>query len=118
MKLPSLLKTPANKRFYIEPRYYDPIKEDIEQRTERIKQIMEVKEAEKAAGLETGSRIQGSFSRDSYFKKSKMGALRFSLMLFLAGGAVGYLYYGNPALYTMMFIVLAYYLYRRLSGRT
>ena len=37
MKLPSLTRLPKNRRFNFQPRYYDPIKEEIEERTSRIK---------------------------------------------------------------------------------
>lgn len=37
MKLPSLVKIPRNKRFEFRPRYYDPIKEELLERVEKIK---------------------------------------------------------------------------------
>lgn len=37
MKIPSIFRLPQHKRFTYVPRYYDPIKEDIVNRTERIK---------------------------------------------------------------------------------
>ena len=42
MKFPSLSRIPKNKRFNFEPRYYDPIKEDIQNRTERIDVVLGV----------------------------------------------------------------------------
>ena len=41
MKLPSIFKTASHQRFSIKPRYYDPIKEEIEERTSRIKKELE-----------------------------------------------------------------------------
>ena len=41
MKLPSIFKTASHQRFAIKPRYYDPIKEEIEERTSRIKKELE-----------------------------------------------------------------------------
>ena len=32
MKFPSLIKIPRHQRFHLKPRYYDPIKEDVENR--------------------------------------------------------------------------------------
>lgn len=116
MKFPSLLKTPANKRFSIEPRYYDPIKEDIENRTDRIKKMLEAREAEEASGHT--SRIQGSFSRYSQHRNTKTGALRFAIMLFLSMGLLGYWFFGELALYTIMVIALGSYLFKRLRDRT
>ena len=40
MKLPSFVKLPGHKKFTITPRYYDPIKEEILERTEMIKREM------------------------------------------------------------------------------
>ena len=40
MKLPSFIKLPGHKKFTITPRYYDPIKEEIMERTEAIKRKM------------------------------------------------------------------------------
>lgn len=37
MKLPSLVKIPKYKRFEFRPRYYDPVKEELEERVEKIK---------------------------------------------------------------------------------
>ena len=115
MKFPSLLKTATNKRFSIQPRYYDPVKEDIEYRTDRIKRMMNAKEIEGESISESG--IQGSFSRDSYYKQQKPNALRFSIMILLAAGAIGYLFYGNSALYIMMSLIVAYYLYKKIRPR-
>ncbi len=115
MKFPSLLKIPTNNRFTIQPRYYDPIKEDIENRTDRIKKIAELKKSEKLKGGEQyDSSIHGAFGRDSYYKQKGMGALRFSIMVFLTAGAIGYYLYGNVSLYVMMVVGAAFYLYKKI----
>ena len=41
MRFPSLFRTPRHQKFHIEPRYYDPIKEEIAERTERIRKEMD-----------------------------------------------------------------------------
>ncbi len=115
MKFPSLLKTQTNKRFSIQPRYYDPVKEDIENRTDRIKRMIDVKNIEGENVPESG--IHGSFSRGSYYKHQKSNALRFSIMILLSAGAIGYLFYGNSALYIMMSLILAIYLYKKIRLR-
>ena len=38
MKLPSLSKLPKYRRFDFQPRYYDPVKEELQERVERITQ--------------------------------------------------------------------------------
>ena len=40
MKLPSFVRLPGHKKFNITPRYYDPIKEEIVERTEMIRREM------------------------------------------------------------------------------
>ncbi|GAB4326843.1 MAG: hypothetical protein OHK0038_00310 [Flammeovirgaceae bacterium] len=46
MKVPSIFKLPQHKRFHFTPRYYDPIKEDIANRTAFIKKQLEAEGAE------------------------------------------------------------------------
>ena len=116
MKFPSLLKTQTNKRFSIQPRYYDPIKEDIENRTHRIKKIHELKKKENVQGADSESSIHGAFSRDSYYKQKGTGSLRFSIMVFLTATAVGYYLYGNISLYVMMALAAAYYFYKKMQS--
>jgi len=116
MKFPSLLKIPSNKRFSIQPRYYDPVKEDIEVRTHRIIKIHELKKKENVEGIGSESSIHGAFSRDSYYKQKGIGSLRFSIMVFLTAGAIGYYLYGNTSLYIMMALAAAYYFYRKMQS--
>jgi len=117
MKFPSLLKIPTHKRFSIQPRYYDPIKEDIEYRTYRIKKMMEIKEKMSKEGDGTyESKILGSFSRESIHIKKNTGALRFSIMIFLSAGALGYLFYGNVSLYVMIALLVGFFLYKRIRS--
>ena len=37
MKVPSIVKIPKYKKFDFQPRYYDPVKEELQERVERIK---------------------------------------------------------------------------------
>ncbi len=114
MKLPSLLSTPSNKRFSIQPRYYDPVKEDIEQRTDRIKRAMQAKKMEETDGnSDHDSRIQGSFGRNAFYKERSTGKLRFVILVLLAATAVGYFYFGNTALYIVMGLAAIIFLFRK-----
>ena len=114
MKFPSILKIPEHKKFKHQNRYYDPIKEDIQNRTELIKAELE---RQKKANLHISgykSRIEGAFSQKSYYKESKSGMLRFTLMVVLFGGSIGYLYWGNIVLYIFIgLLVLIYFLRKR-----
>lgn len=110
MRFPSLLKIPDHKRFNLQPRYYDPVKEDIENRTDRIKR--EMKEQSENAENEAGhnSRISGSFRRKSYYRENKTGMLRFAIMVFLIIGVFGYLFWGNIVLYILAGLGLSVYI--------
>lgn len=52
MKVPSIFRLPKYQRFEIQPRYYDPVKEDIEKRTDRIrKEIRNQKEGHSSESI-------------------------------------------------------------------
>lgn len=114
MKFPSILKIPEHKKFRMPNRYYDPIKEDIQNRTDLIKAEMDRRESLDPDHSDYQSRIEGAFSQKSYYKESKSGMLRFTLMVLLSAGAVGYLYLGNIVLYSIIgLLVLIYFLRKR-----
>ena len=113
MKFPSLLKIPQHKRFKLHHRYYDPVKEDIENRTAKIKAQLELRKKEEIDPDTYESRISGSFSKKSYYKESKTGILRFTLMVVLFGGTIGYLYLGNVVLYILIGLLFLIYFLRK-----
>lgn len=104
MKFPSIFKTASHQRFSINTRYYDPIKEEIAERTERIKReleeegLLQQKEAKMEEQLR--NQIKGSFSsnrgmktRDtSVFNSTAM--IRTVLFLAMVISAFGYIYVG------------------------
>lgn len=106
MKFPSLFRTPTHKRFHFEPRYYDPIKEDIARRTARIKQELS---GDKSNNYRAN--ISSAFARKSR-QSNKSGLIQFSLIAGMFCAFFGYIYYGNIALYIMLSIMAAYLLYR------
>ena len=115
MKFPSILKIPEHKKFRLHNRHYDPVKEEIEMRTAKIKASLEHRKKENLDSSGYDSRIAGSFGSDSYSKESsKSGMLRFTLMMVLFFGAIGYLYLGNVVLYVIIgLVVLIYFLRKR-----
>ena len=92
MKLPSLFRLPRYSQFNFEPRYYDPIKEEIDQKMADAKRELE------SPGSAYKSNIMGSFrKRKTEDRASSVNvAVLFVLML---GGVFGYIYYGDVALY-------------------
>jgi hypothetical protein len=112
MKFPSIFRTATPMRFEIKPRYYDPIKEEIEERTARIREELKnegVLEREPGdTRSQYGSAIRGGFSqyrgikpktKNSFFSAGMIRTLFFLVMLV---GLFGYIYLG-PAILTYLF---------------
>ena len=107
MKIPSLTRLPNHQRFHFEPRYYDPVKEDIAERTSRIKQ-----EISQVGGLESAARgLEGAFARRTRRTKSA-SVLQFVIVAVLCIVTFGYIYFGNAALYALMLAAPLYFLIR------
>ncbi|MGI8892381.1 MAG: hypothetical protein ACR2GN_02865 [Bacteroidia bacterium] len=85
-KLPSFLKVPKYKTFNIEPRYYNPVKEEREKRIARIKADLERENPGKVAEGHEHIRIRGFYSQRK--SKSHMISQRQSsarvLLIFIA----------------------------------
>jgi len=115
LKLPSLIKKPRYQRFHVEPRYYDPIKEDIEFRTERIKSELGMNEKEFDAGY--SSKISGSFRKN--MKHAKGGGvdqtmmLRLIILIGLVLFAGGFVYVGTDVFYVAL-LYIPFYLWKKL----
>jgi hypothetical protein len=116
MKLPSIIRVASPQRFEIKPRYYDPIKEEIEQRTARIKKELQAEGKiplgdEDTEDMTYSSSIRGAFASGSQLRGrsassfNSAGILRLFIFLLLIGTVFGYIYLGPEALYTMAYIV-------------
>ena len=130
MKLPTIFRTASHQRFAIKPRYYDPIKEEIEERTSRIKMELEQEgEIENSGDAPSPRRpmMKGSFStfrsnkprENAVFNSSTL--LRTFLFLGMVLSAFGYIYVG-PQIFTYIGYTAAgiggvYYLLRFLKSR-
>lgn len=112
MRFLSILRIAKHQRFHIEPRHYDEVKEDIEQRTSRIKRELKLERRQGVAGSVEHSRINGAFAKSSRRESSRTSYLRFFIIVYLFGGFVGYLYLGNTVLYLMLLVVPVYYYLR------
>ena len=133
MRLPFMPKQRGPRQFNITPRHYDPIKEEIEQRTKRIKDELRAEgllqgdeEGKGEVPREHGSSIRGSFtrggglSRHSHARKGKTGVLRLIILLILVGALGGYIYLGPKAVGYMLLVALGWVAIRyfsRLKGR-
>lgn len=126
MKFPSIFRTSAPMRFDIKPRYYDPVKEEIDQRTSRIKQELKsqglIKEGD--AQLESyGGGIRGSFSQHKGIKErgtpnvfASTAMIRTLIFLVLMVSVFGYVYLGpvifEYILYFTVLIAAVYFFFR------
>ena len=110
MRFPSLFRLPRNQQFDIKPRYYDPVKEFVDER-----RALANKEArrEEEADLPSGN-IR--FER----RKSSVGVntalLQLVIALVLSALIVGWLFLGNDIVYFGL-ILVPVYLYFRLKRR-
>ncbi|MEQ1584552.1 MAG: hypothetical protein ABL895_01630 [Cyclobacteriaceae bacterium] len=115
MKFLSLFtKAPQHQRFNYKPRFYDPQKDEMQLREERIK--MEVARARGEAPGEAGdyrSRIAGSFHAAR--KRSNDGPglnptmVRLGILLFLTILLISFLQWGRPALYSLFLFIPVYF---------
>ena len=106
MKIPSLSRMPKYKRFNFEPRYYDPIKEDIKNRTERIKG-----ELNSTSSHAHREHLRAAFSQRE--KKARSSDFMQLLLIFIMLGTFGgWLMYGNVVLYVFL-VVFPLYIFLR-----
>jgi len=109
MRFPSLFRIPKYQQFEIKPRYYDPIKEEIKERTARIKQGMEAKDAEDYQPAHL-----------SFKRKTKPAPITSMLQLLIAVMLglmiLGWLQFGNEMFYYMLLVIVPGYLIYRLKS--
>lgn len=106
MKIPSLSRMPNYKRFSFEPRYYDPIKEDIQNRTERIKGELKI-----TSLTNHREQLKSAFSQRAKREKSS-DFMQLLLIVILLGAFGGWLIYGNIVLYVFLVVFPLYIFFR------
>lgn len=107
MRFPSLFRLPRYQQFEIKPRYYDPIKEEIKERTSRIKNNMEMHE--------DGDLPSAHIS----FKRKATSAPATSMLQLIIAVALGmlilgWLEFGNNIFYYLLWVIVPSYLFYRL----
>ena len=101
MKLPSLSRLPKNKRFNFQPRYYDPIKEEIEERTSRIRK--ELGDSDEYFR----EHISNAFRRRARTEKTS-GIMQFIFIISFIVIFFGYIYLGNQIFYLFLLLIPLY----------
>ncbi|MEQ8626580.1 hypothetical protein [Ekhidna sp.] len=108
MRFPSLFRLPKHQQFRIQPRYYDPVKEEIKERTERIKEEMEGKEISDYRA-----------SKINFKRKTKSAPFTSMLQLGIAAllgvMVLGWLQFGNEVFYYLLWVAVPIYLLYRLK---
>lgn len=112
-------KTPSHQRFNYTPRYYDPKKEEMQEREARIKRELKL-ENEEGPG-DYRSRIAGSFHAARKRSKNTGGSLestllRFGIILFLVLFIMAYLQWGQVAFYGFA-LFIPFYIYLKFRKR-
>jgi hypothetical protein len=115
MKIISLFtKAPQHQRFNYVPRYYDPAKEEMKERVDRIQKELDRERGIVSHELENGyrSRIAGSFQaarkRSKPQQQGKETLMRLGIILFLTIFLIAFFQWGRPALYGAFFIIPVY----------
>ncbi|MFQ3212824.1 MAG: hypothetical protein ACJAT1_000199 [Marivirga sp.] len=107
MKVPSLFRLPKYQRFEIQPRHYDPVKEDIENRTARIKQ--ELRLAREGKEVES---IRDAFKTRRNSNKSA-DLFQLLMIVIIAVSVGGYIFWGANVYFALLLLVPLYIILRR-----
>jgi hypothetical protein len=96
--------TPNSKQFYIRPRFYDPDKEEHDDRVQRIKEELGIADEKKRDLKNFKPRIKGQFrNQDAWQAKSSEPARRSQnrrlLYLFIILALIFYLFYYSDILF-------------------
>jgi len=110
MKFPSLFKATNYSRFHYEPRYYDPIKEEIKAKMEAAKSGVE----HSTSTREFSSNISAAFSRRAK-KSGQSSIVQLIIVVALFGTFVGWIFFGNDIFYIYL-ILSPLYFYFRIKG--
>lgn len=107
MKVPSIFRLPKYQRFEIQPRHYDPVREDIEQRTNRIKK--EISLAREGKEVES---IRDAFKARRASNKSA-DLFQVLMIIIIAVSLGGYVFYGANVYFALFLLLPLYIILRR-----
>lgn len=110
MRIPSLFKIPKHQQFEIKPRYYDPVKEFVEERRALAKGEQQAEQSD----IPRVSRIR--FERRKKTTGLNTSLLQLVIALILTIMIVGWLFLGNDILYYSL-VLVPVYLYFRIRKR-
>ena len=103
----SFLHLPKNKAFNFQPRYYDPIKEDIEQRVQMIKNEKNLETADRS------SMISFSFrKRQNEIKSTSINQIL--ILAFFGSVSLSFWYWGTTGIIIAIIPFTIYWLVRKI----
>ncbi len=112
-RIPSFFRIAKHQSFHIEPRYYDPVKEEIEDRERMIR--AEMKNEKNTSSKYPAENIRGSFRRTTVKTKDNTALLRLLILGTLLTLFIGYWYIGNKVIYILLIIPVVYFIFRKLK---
>ncbi|MEP1035610.1 hypothetical protein [Ekhidna sp.] len=108
MRFPSLFRLPKHQQFRIKPRYYDPVKEEIKERTARIKERMD-------------GNVEENYqpSKINFKRKTKSAPATSMIQLGIASllglMVLGWLQFGNEVFFYVLWVIVPIYLIYRIK---
>jgi Flp pilus assembly protein TadB len=109
-------KAPKHQRFNYAPRFYDPQKEEMEERESRIKLELAREKGEEINDDLTGHRrrISGAFHaarkrNNPVSAGANATMLRLGILLFMVVFIIAFLEFGRPVLYSLILFVPFYF---------
>jgi len=110
MKFPSFIKTTKYSQFNFEPRYYDPIKEEIEGKL-RAARLRSQNESDSHDPSVYNASISAAFSKREK-KTTQTSTVQLIIAAALMSTVVGWIFLGNDILYAFLVISPVYFYFR------
>ncbi|QNL22321.1 hypothetical protein HZR84_10335 [Hyphobacterium sp. CCMP332] len=104
MRFPSFIRLPRHQKFHYEPRFYDPVKEDLDRRISLAK-----KQIPDDSNDSTRERISAQWKRTE--RNSQKASFRqLIILIILISSVVLYFYFGNNGIYGIIGTLIVGYL--------
>ena len=101
------MRLPRNKRFNYRPLYYDPVKEELDEKESKFRRELSDK----------GNKIRHETISEAYRRRTKVerrgNTRQIIFVLAFTIIAFGYLYFGNVIFYSLL-VLIPYYIWTRL----
>lgn len=105
-KFPSIVRTARYNKFNFDPRYYDPIKEEIDEKLKAAKRASKNPDSAKQT-----SNISVAFQRRAR-SNHRSNIMQFVIAILLLSTFIGWLFYGNDVFYAFLILSPAYFYFR------